>query len=86
MPSMLSLPFFLTDGPQLGEGDGRSLSSLELPQDYWVVLVHQRGETKLSTAAVYTRFDERAGHGDGFVRIRGRPGRAGQGAGPRHVR
>ena len=53
--------FFLTDGPQLGEGDGGRLSSLELPQDYWVVLCHQRGETKLSTAAVYGRFDERAG-------------------------
>ena len=33
------VPFFLDDGPQLGRGDGSELERLELPQDYWVVLV-----------------------------------------------
>jgi 4-diphosphocytidyl-2-C-methyl-D-erythritol kinase len=61
------IPFFLADGPQLGEGDGGDLAPLELPQDYWVVLVHPHGETKSSTAEVYARFDERdgaAGYGE----------------------
>jgi len=55
------VPFFLTDGPQLGEGDGGRLTRLELPQDYWVVLCLPHGERKPSTAAVYARFDERDG-------------------------
>lgn len=55
------VPFFLTQGPQLGEGDGTQLSPLDLPQDYWVVLVHPRGATKLSSGAVYAEFDERDG-------------------------
>jgi 4-diphosphocytidyl-2-C-methyl-D-erythritol kinase len=55
------VPFFLTQGPQLGEGDGTELSPLDLPQDYWVVLVHPRGATKQSSAAVYAEFDEREG-------------------------
>jgi 4-diphosphocytidyl-2-C-methyl-D-erythritol kinase len=55
------VPFFLTEGPQLGEGDGTELTPLDLPQDYWVVLVHPRGSTKLSSAAVYAEFDEREG-------------------------
>ena len=33
------VPYFLTAGPQLGEGDGTELTPLDLPQDYWVVLV-----------------------------------------------
>ena len=55
------VPFFLRDGPQLGTGDGTTLEPLELPQDFWVVLVLPHGETKASTAAVYRRFDERGG-------------------------
>lgn len=54
-------PFFLEQGPQLGEGDGSQLSPLELPQDYWVVLVLPRGAEKASTAEVYAAFDERDG-------------------------
>ena len=55
------LPFFLTQGPQLGQGDGTELTPLELPQDYWVVLVLPRGATKQSSGAVYAEFDERDG-------------------------
>jgi 4-diphosphocytidyl-2-C-methyl-D-erythritol kinase len=55
------VPFFLTQGPQLGEGDGTELSPLELPQDYYVVLVLPRSPTKASTADVYAVFDERNG-------------------------
>ena len=55
------VPFFLTSGPQLGEGDGSRLTPLDLPQDYWVVVVLPRGVTKGSTAAVYERFDARNG-------------------------
>lgn len=55
------VPFFLTQGPQLGEGDGTDLTPLDLAQDYWVVLVLPRGEAKPSSGAVYARFDERDG-------------------------
>ena len=55
------VPFFLEDGPQLGRGDGSTLEALELPQDYWVVLVRPNGAEKESTAAVYRAFDERNG-------------------------
>ncbi len=55
------VPFFIGDGPQLGRGDGSELEPLDLPQDYWVVLVLPTGATKLSTAAVYGDFDERDG-------------------------
>ena len=58
------VPFFLTQGPQLGEGDGTRLSGLDLPQDYWVVLVLPAGARKPSTASVYDAFDRRRGeHG-----------------------
>jgi 4-diphosphocytidyl-2-C-methyl-D-erythritol kinase len=50
------VPFFLTDGPQLGEGDGTTLSPLDLPNDYWILLVLPRGERKASTGAVYEAF------------------------------
>jgi 4-diphosphocytidyl-2-C-methyl-D-erythritol kinase len=56
------VPFFLTQGPQLGEGDGTELTPLDLPQDYWVVLVLPRGASKQSSGAVYAEFDEREGH------------------------
>jgi len=55
------VPFFLTAGPQLGEGAGADLSPLDLPQDYWVLLVLPHGERKQSTAAVYDAFDRRGG-------------------------
>jgi 4-diphosphocytidyl-2-C-methyl-D-erythritol kinase len=59
------VPFFLTHGPQLGLGDGTQLTSLDLPQDYWVVLVFPRGAEKPSSGAVYAAFDDREG-GKGF--------------------
>ena len=55
------VPFFLRQGPCLAEGDGTRLTPLDLPQDYWVVLVLPRGAAKASTAAVYEAFDSRAG-------------------------
>jgi 4-diphosphocytidyl-2-C-methyl-D-erythritol kinase len=55
------VPFFLADGPQLGTGDGTTLTPLDLPQDYWVLLVLPQAVQKPSTAAVYTAFDLRAG-------------------------
>jgi 4-diphosphocytidyl-2-C-methyl-D-erythritol kinase len=55
------VPFFLEPGPQLGEGDGSELIPLDLPQDYWVVLLLPSGASKASTAAVYAAFDERGG-------------------------
>jgi 4-diphosphocytidyl-2-C-methyl-D-erythritol kinase len=59
------VPFFLTQGPQLGEGDGTDLTPFDLPQDYWVVLVLPHGATKSSSAAVYADFEDRDG-GKGF--------------------
>ncbi|MGZ6580007.1 MAG: 4-(cytidine 5'-diphospho)-2-C-methyl-D-erythritol kinase [Gaiellaceae bacterium] len=59
------VPYFLADGPQLGTGDGTELAPLELPQDYWVVLVVPRNAEKTSTGAVYSNFDTRNG-ADGF--------------------
>lgn len=59
------VPFFLEQGPQLGEGDGSELTALDLPQDYWVVLLLPRDVRKESTAAVYAAFDERDG-GKGY--------------------
>jgi 4-diphosphocytidyl-2-C-methyl-D-erythritol kinase len=53
------VPFFLTDGPQLGRGDGSELESVDLPQDFWVVVLLPDGETKTSTADVYAAFDAR---------------------------
>lgn len=58
------VPFFLAPGPQLGEGDGSALTALDLPQDYWVVLLMPNDRRKESTAAVYAAFDRRDGwHG-----------------------
>jgi 4-diphosphocytidyl-2-C-methyl-D-erythritol kinase len=56
------VPFFLRNGPQLGREEGAALSSLELPQDYFVVLVLPNDTRKPSTAAVYADFDAREGH------------------------
>ena len=55
------VPFFLTSGPQLGTGTGTELEPLELPQDYWVVLLLPDGQRKPSTASVYDDFDRRNG-------------------------
>ena len=55
------VPFFLADGPQLGEGDGSTLSPLDLPQDYFVLLLLPYGAEKPSTGAVYADFDARGG-------------------------
>jgi 4-diphosphocytidyl-2-C-methyl-D-erythritol kinase len=55
------VPFFLVDGPQLGRGDGSELTRLDLPQDYWVLLLLPRGAAKESTAAVYQAFAARDG-------------------------
>ena len=55
------VPFFLTDGPQLGEADGSDLTPLGLPQAYTILVVVPETETKQSTAAVYAAFDERNG-------------------------
>ena len=59
------VPFFLAQGPQLGTGDGGELAPLELPQDYWVLLLLPDGAAKASTGAVYDAFDARAGE-EGF--------------------
>jgi 4-diphosphocytidyl-2-C-methyl-D-erythritol kinase len=55
------VPFFLADGPQLGAGDGSELEPLELPQDFWVLVLLPHGAAKLSTANVYEEFDARKG-------------------------
>jgi 4-diphosphocytidyl-2-C-methyl-D-erythritol kinase len=55
------VPFFLTAGPQLGEGDGSTLTPLELPQRYTVLILLADAGAKASTAAVYAAFDERDG-------------------------
>ena len=55
------VPYFLQDGPQLGSADGTELEPLDLPQDYWVLLVVPRDANKTSTADVYAAFDARRG-------------------------
>jgi 4-diphosphocytidyl-2-C-methyl-D-erythritol kinase len=55
------VPFFLTDAPQLGTGIGTDLQTLDLPQDYWIVLVLPHGAVKSSTADVYRAFDRANG-------------------------
>lgn len=67
------VPFFLEQGPRLGTGDGSRLEPLplQLPQDYWVVLVFPHGARKTSTAAVYAASDARSG-GEGFSERRAR--------------
>jgi 4-diphosphocytidyl-2-C-methyl-D-erythritol kinase len=60
------VPFFMRDGPQLGAGDGTELRALDLPQDYWILVVLPHDEQKGSTADVYARFEGRRG-GVGFA-------------------
>jgi 4-diphosphocytidyl-2-C-methyl-D-erythritol kinase len=57
----VDVPFFLVDGPQLGTGDGSDLELVDVPQDFWVVLLLPDGATKQSTADVYHAFDARGG-------------------------
>src|SRR3954469_21321300 len=59
------VPFFLTAGPQLARGTGTELEQLDLPQDYWVVLLLPAGTRKDSTASIYAAFDAR-GAEDGY--------------------
>jgi 4-diphosphocytidyl-2-C-methyl-D-erythritol kinase len=59
------VPYFLVDGPQLGTADGTELSPLELPQDYWVLLILPKEAVKSSTGDVFARFDARNGE-EGF--------------------
>lgn len=63
------VPFFLTTGPQLGEGDGTRLTPLDLPQDFWVLLALPHGTRKASTASVYAAFDRIRGD-EGFEQRR----------------
>jgi 4-diphosphocytidyl-2-C-methyl-D-erythritol kinase len=63
------VPFFLSPGPKLAEGAGEYLRPLELPQDFWIVLALPRRARKVSTAAVYERFDELGGE-EGFAERR----------------
>jgi 4-diphosphocytidyl-2-C-methyl-D-erythritol kinase len=53
------VPFFLVDGPQLGTGNGSELEPVEIPQDFWVVVLLPDGAVKTSTADVYAAFDAR---------------------------
>jgi 4-diphosphocytidyl-2-C-methyl-D-erythritol kinase len=55
------VPFFLEDGPQLGRGDGSELEALDLPQDFWVLVLLPRDAAKSSTADIYAAFDTRHG-------------------------
>ena len=55
------VPFFLRSGPQLGTGDGAFLTPVNLPQDFWIVLVLPHDEVKTSTGDVYGAFEARDG-------------------------
>ena len=61
------VPFFLHEGPQLGEGDGSDLTPLDLPQPYTVLLVFPTASPSSRPRAVYAAFDERRG-ADGYER------------------
>jgi 4-diphosphocytidyl-2-C-methyl-D-erythritol kinase len=52
------IPFFLREGPQLGADEGATLRPLDLPQDYFVVLLAPNDARKRSTEEVYRAFDE----------------------------
>jgi 4-diphosphocytidyl-2-C-methyl-D-erythritol kinase len=60
----VDVPFFLEPGPKLAEGAGETLTPLELPQDFWVLLAFLRGATKRATRDVYARYDELGGGSD----------------------
>ena len=50
-------------GPSSARGDGSELTPLDLPQDYWVLLLLPHGAVKASTADVYAAFAERGAAG-----------------------
>jgi 4-diphosphocytidyl-2-C-methyl-D-erythritol kinase len=52
------VPFFLRQGPQLGVDEGSTLRPLDLPQDYFVLLLAPNDARKRSTEEVYRAFDE----------------------------
>jgi 4-diphosphocytidyl-2-C-methyl-D-erythritol kinase len=52
------VPFFLENSAMLATGDGSELEELELPLDYWVVLLLPNDTRKESTAVVYEHFHE----------------------------
>jgi 4-diphosphocytidyl-2-C-methyl-D-erythritol kinase len=60
------VPFFLSDGPQLATGIGADLGPLDLPQDYWILILLPHDAKKTSTADVYRAFDR----GSGFAERR----------------
>ncbi len=64
------VPFFLEPGPKLASGDGSTLSPLELPQDYSVVLLLPAGARKPSTSSVYARFRGAEGFAERSGRLR----------------
>ena len=51
------VPFFLTPGAKLASGDGTTLTPVELPTDYWIVLALAHDARKDSTAAVFAAVD-----------------------------
>jgi 4-diphosphocytidyl-2-C-methyl-D-erythritol kinase len=65
------VPFFLRSGPAVATGTGTELVEVELPQDFWVVLVLPAGQAKRATADVYSAFDARNA-GEGFEERRAR--------------
>jgi 4-diphosphocytidyl-2-C-methyl-D-erythritol kinase len=64
------VPFFLTEGPQLGTGDGTRLEPLDLPRDYSVVIVVPTRVDKPSTAAVYEAFRGTEGFDERHAQLR----------------
>ncbi len=79
----VDVPFFLEPGPKLGTGDGTILAPLDLPQDYFVLLVLPHGDVKLSTAEVYARFDSADGFEDRGRSCSRSPAQAGRPISPR---
>ena len=53
------VPFFLGDGAQLATGDGTVLERIELPLDYWILIVVPDDMRKEATRDVYDAFDGR---------------------------
>ncbi len=51
------VPFFLDDGTQLATGDGTALERIELPLDYWILIVVPDDVRKEATRDVYDAFD-----------------------------
>jgi 4-diphosphocytidyl-2-C-methyl-D-erythritol kinase len=64
------VPFFLTEGPQLATGTGTDLEPLDLPQDFWIVLVLPRDVQKTSTADVYGAFHGGTGFRERHAELR----------------